>query len=130
MIFIIIIQILQSTHKQQTIMTLFSIQSKLMKHTLLKPTITKATKILSEKQPINLSAFYRSSISVGRLFSNKKNENEQETTTATTTTTTEEYLSSLGYDDIHVQNGMKDALKTAFGNDITVLHLKSLGNEG
>lgn len=44
--------------------------------------------------------------------------------------TTEEYLCSLGYDDIDVQNGMKDALRAAFGNDIKVNHLKSLGKDG
>ncbi len=56
-----------------------------------------------------------------RYFANdRKNEEE----------TTEQYLRSLGYNDAEVQNGMKDALKSAFGNNITVSHLKSLGKDG
>lgn len=57
-----------------------------------------------------------------RFLSGGKKNNEEPTT--------EEYLSSLGYDDVNVQNGMKDALKAAFGNNITVGNLKSLGKDG
>jgi len=45
-------------------------------------------------------------------------------------TTTEEYLSSLGYTDEKLQDGIKDALKAAFGKNITISHLKSLGADG
>ena len=55
-----------------------------------------------------------------RQFSNPSDEQQ----------TTQEYLTSLGYDDPDVQEGMKDALKAAFGNNVTVANLKSLGTEG
>jgi len=41
-----------------------------------------------------------------------------------------EYLTSLGHKDARLQEGMKDALKGVFGNNIAVSHLKSLGEEG
>jgi len=41
-----------------------------------------------------------------------------------------EYLNSLGYKGVRLQEGMKDALKGVFGNNIAVSHLKSLGEEG
>lgn len=40
------------------------------------------------------------------------------------------YLSSLGYDNKAVQEGMKAALKGVFGNDITADNLKNLGVPG
>lgn len=43
---------------------------------------------------------------------------------------TEEYLSTLGYKDARVQDGMKNALKAVFGNNVTVAHMKNFGNEG
>ena len=41
-----------------------------------------------------------------------------------------DYLDSLGYIDPKVQEGMKDALRGAFGKNIKVDHLKSLGPSG
>ena len=43
---------------------------------------------------------------------------------------TEKYLFSLGYKDPKIQKGMIHALKAAFGNNISVSNLKSLGKEG
>lgn len=43
---------------------------------------------------------------------------------------TEHYLISLGYTDPKIQKGMKNALEAAFGNNLTVANLKSIGNEG
>ena len=40
------------------------------------------------------------------------------------------YLSSMGYTDTALQDGMKDALKAVFGKDIKVSHLKSMGESG
>ena len=40
------------------------------------------------------------------------------------------YLALPGYDGGRVQEGMKDALRDVFGKNITVSHLKSLGEEG
>ena len=42
----------------------------------------------------------------------------------------DKYLTSLGYSNTNVQEGMKDALKGVFGNKITVDNLKSLGAPG
>lgn len=42
----------------------------------------------------------------------------------------DEYLSSLGYDNKSVQEGMKNALKGVFGKKITADNLKGLGTQG
>lgn len=40
------------------------------------------------------------------------------------------YLESLGYTDVRIQDGMKDALKSVFGKNITAANIKSIGAEG
>ncbi len=42
----------------------------------------------------------------------------------------EQYLISLGYTDPKIHQGMKNALKAAFGNNVSVTNLRSIGNEG
>ena len=41
-----------------------------------------------------------------------------------------EYLASLGYTHPKIQEGMKDALKSVFGKQITVANIQSIGTEG
>ncbi len=93
---------------------MLSIQNK--SHTLITSIFQQSMK--RKRYPIPSSGWIR------QLSSNKTDNGDKNTET------TDEYLSSLGYDDVHVQNGMKDALKAAFGNNITVAHLKGLGKEG
>ena len=57
-----------------------------------------------------------------RQFSNSGKPNNDQTTG--------DYLSSMGYDDPKLQEGMKDALNLVFGKNLTVANLKSLGKEG
>ncbi len=72
----------------------------------------------------------RKDISLGSDTSNNINTQKTIAAAGATSITTEQYLSSLGYEDDKLQSGMKDALKAAFGKNITVAHLKSLGADG
>jgi len=58
-----------------------------------------------------------------RLFSSNSNNGKDYAST-------EDYLSSLGYTDPKLQDGMKSALKMAFGSNVSVANLKSIGVNG
>lgn len=89
--------------------------------------MSQLTRITSDMLPryANVCAgkryWKRNHWSITRLFSKNETANNDDINN---------YLSTLGYTDSSMKNGMRDALQTVFGNQITLSQVKGFGEEG